>query len=322
MKSNLQFNFVIDKENNSVMVIREFNATLDLVWEAWTNPVILDQWWAPKPFMTKTKSMNFSVGGSWLYAMVGPDNEVHWCKNDYHTIDAKKSYSGLDAFCNEEGHIKEDFPRTIWDNNFTNTGETTLVTIHAKYNSLAELEQIISLGFKEGFTLALGNLDEYLEAKFKLKTEARKTNKARVSTYLNFSGNAEEAFLFYQSVFKTEFVNGISRFGNIPQEPNQPAIAEELKDLVLHVELPIVGGHILMGTDAPKEMKFTVTQGNNMHINLEPESKEETSRLFEALAEGGSITMPIQDMFWGAYYGTLTDKFGINWMLNYNSNPN
>ena len=87
--------------------------------------------------------------------------------------------------------------------------------------------------------------------------------------------------------------------------------------MVLHVELPIVGGHILMGTDAPKEMGFTLTKGNNMHINLEPDSREEAKRLFDALSEGGQIEMPIEDTFWGAYYGSFTDKFGINWMINY-----
>ena len=84
----------------------------------------------------------------------------------------------------------------------------------------------------------------------------------------------------------------------------------------MHIEFPIVGGHILMGTDAPESMGFTVTQGNNIHFNLEPDTREETKRLFSALSDGGIITMELQDMFWGAYYGTCTDKFGIQWMFN------
>ena len=87
--------------------------------------------------------------------------------------------------------------------------------------------------------------------------------------------------------------------------------------MVLHVELPIIGGHILMGTDAPKEMGFTLKQGNNMHICLEPETREEADRLFNELSVGGNITMPMADMFFGSYFGEFSDKYGINWMINY-----
>lgn len=140
---------------------------------------------------------------------------------------------------------------------------------------------------------------------------------ARVSTYVNFQGNTEEAFNFYKSVFKTDLINGIKRFGDLPADPNHPPIAEQVKKMVLHIELPILGGHILMGTDAPKEMGFNLSQGNNMHIQLEPDSREEAERLFNELSIDGKVEMPIQDMFWGAYYGSFTDKFGINWMINY-----
>ncbi len=89
-----------------------------------------------------------------------------------------------------------------------------------------------------------------------------------------------------------------------------------IKKMILHVELPILGGHILMATDAPKEMGMTLTQGNNMHICLEPSTKKEIKKLFDALSEGENITMPLEDMFFGAYFGEFTDKFGINWMFN------
>lgn len=140
---------------------------------------------------------------------------------------------------------------------------------------------------------------------------------ARTSIYLNFPGNTEEAFNFYRDIFRSEFHGGIHRFGDIPAAEGQPPISEQDKKLVLHVELPITGGQMLMATDAPESMGFKVQPGNNMHINLEPDSREETKRLFEALAEGGTITMPLQDMFWGAYYGSCTDKYGINWMVNH-----
>jgi len=141
---------------------------------------------------------------------------------------------------------------------------------------------------------------------------------ASVSTYLNFSNNTEEAFNFYKSVFGGEFGGmGISRFGDIPPSPDGPQIAEADKKLIMHIELPILGGHRLMGTDAPESMGFTVNKGNNVHISLEPNSREETKKLFDALSAGGTVTMPLDDMFWGAYYGSCTDKFGVQWMLNF-----
>jgi len=140
---------------------------------------------------------------------------------------------------------------------------------------------------------------------------------ARTSTYLNFPRHTEEAFNFYKSIFGGEFVaNGIARFGDIPPSDGMPPMPEEDKNLVMHVELSIVGGHVLMGTDAPESMGFTVNFGNNVYINLEPDTRDETKKLFDALASGGSVTMDLQEMFWGAYFGSLTDKFGVRWMFN------
>ncbi len=140
---------------------------------------------------------------------------------------------------------------------------------------------------------------------------------ARVSTYLNFPRQTEEAFLFYQSIFGGEFSGGgIARFSDIPSAEGMPPIAEEDKNLIMHIELPILGGHVLMATDAPESMGFNVIKGNNIYINLEPDSKTETERLFNALAQGGKIEMELQDTFWGAFYGSCTDKYGVNWMFN------
>lgn len=140
---------------------------------------------------------------------------------------------------------------------------------------------------------------------------------ARVSTYLNFKRNTEEVFNFYKSVFGGEFSRGgIARFKDIPPTEGAPQLAEEDKNLVMHIELPILGGHLLMGTDAPESMGFKVIPGNNVYINLEPDTKEETKRLFDALSDGGTVEMELQDMFWGAYYGSCTDKFGVRWMFN------
>jgi len=141
---------------------------------------------------------------------------------------------------------------------------------------------------------------------------------AGVSTYLNFPRNTEEVFNFYKSVFNSEFSgNGIIRFGDIPASVEMPPISEEDKNLIMHVDLPITGGHILMGSDAPESMGFKVNTGSNVYIMLQPDSRDETDNLFGALSSGGVVTQPLQDMFWGDYYGSCTDKFGIQWMFNY-----
>lgn len=165
MNTNLLFDFSVNKENNNITVKREFAANKDLVWAAFTTPAILDEWWAPKPYKVKTKSMDFTVGGFWLYAMMGPEGDTHWCRADYKSIDAENSFSGLDAFCDENGNVTQDFPRSLWHNSFIDKGETTEVHIKIQYDSLADLEKIIELGFKEGFTMAMGNLDDYFAEK-------------------------------------------------------------------------------------------------------------------------------------------------------------
>ncbi len=134
-----------------------------------------------------------------------------------------------------------------------------------------------------------------------------------INTYLNFPGNTEEAFNFYKSVFGGEFVM-LQRYSDTPQSDQVPP---GVRDKIMHISLPIGKNNILMGTDACEEMGFTLNQGNNYYICIGPDSKEEADKLFNGLAEGGKIHMPLQDMFWGAYYGDFTDKFGTKWMVNY-----
>lgn len=140
---------------------------------------------------------------------------------------------------------------------------------------------------------------------------------ASVSTYLNFPRNTEEVFNYYKSIFGGEFFgNGIMRFGDMPDSPGNPPMAEEDKNLVMHVELRILDSHSLMGTDAPESMGFKVNYGNNIYINLQPDTRKETKRLFDKLSEGGQVSMELADMFWGDYFGSCTDKYGIQWMFN------
>lgn len=161
MKNALHFDFTVNKEQKLIHVKREFAAKRALVWEAWTNPAIMDLWWAPKPYKTITKSMDFREGGTWFYGMMSPENECHWCRADYTKILPQEYYSGLDAFCNEHGEINMEFPRTVWNVKFHDHGEHTIVEIINEFEKVEDIEQIIELGFKEGFTMALGNLDEH-----------------------------------------------------------------------------------------------------------------------------------------------------------------
>jgi len=139
---------------------------------------------------------------------------------------------------------------------------------------------------------------------------------AKVSTYLNFTRNTEEAFNFYKSVFGGDFIGAVSRFSDIPASENMPSLPDGDKNLIMHVALPILNGHVLMGTDAPESMGFRINYGNNIYINLEPDTRAETRRLFDALSKGGKIEQELQVMFWGSYYGSCADKFGVHWMFN------
>lgn len=163
MNKAILFNFKIDKANNQIKVERSFNAPIKLVWSAWTEAEILDQWWAPKPWAAQTKSMDFREGGHWHYAMVSPEGEKHWGKVEYLKIIPQKFFSALDGFSDENGNPNTTLPRNKWENNFSGQGEKTIVNILLSFNTLEDLEKIIEMGFKEGFTMGFNQLDEVLK---------------------------------------------------------------------------------------------------------------------------------------------------------------
>ena len=141
---------------------------------------------------------------------------------------------------------------------------------------------------------------------------------SKVSIYLNFQGNTEEAFNFYKSVFKTDYAGPVMYMKDIPAQPGMPSLPENEQNKVMHACLPILGGMQIMGTDMLESMGQKLKIGNNVTINLEPDTRVETENLFNALSQGGSDIMPLQDQFWGAYWGCCLDKFGIRWMFNCN----
>ena len=157
--------FTKDLANRKIKVVREFDAPLEMVWKAWTDSKLLDQWWAPRPFKTNTRSMDFREGGRWSYYMEGPDGTRHYCLVDYNCVVPKKSFSGDDAFCDEHETILAAFPRMKWKNEFFATTDGTRVEVEITFTSVADLEKIIEMGFKEGFAAAHANLDELLAAR-------------------------------------------------------------------------------------------------------------------------------------------------------------
>jgi PhnB protein len=130
-------------------------------------------------------------------------------------------------------------------------------------------------------------------------------------------GNTEEAFDFYRTVFGTDYLGPIQRMGDIPPQADAPSLSEDEKRMVMHVELPILAGHVIMATDMLESMGHEPRIGNNTTINLEPDTLEETQRLYDALSEGSSEGAPLTEMFWGATWGTCLDRFGVRWMFNF-----
>ncbi|MDJ1470541.1 VOC family protein [Cytophagaceae bacterium DM2B3-1] len=137
---------------------------------------------------------------------------------------------------------------------------------------------------------------------------------ATINPYLNFNGNTEEAFLFYKSVFGGEF-ELLQRYKEVPEMGTN--LKEDDKEKIMHVSLPIGQNAILMGTDVLEAYGQTLTEGNNFSVAIGTDSEAEADKLFNGLSEGGTITMPLQKTFWGGYFGMFNDKFGIQWMVNY-----
>src|SRR4249920_3071543 len=160
MKSNLLFDFTVDKAAKMVFITREFDADLSLVWDAFTKPEMLDQWVAPKPFVSKTKFMDFEVGGRRFYAMVSPEGQERWSIQKYTSISPKTNFKYLNAFADKDEN--PELPGSDWDLNFTEQNGTTTVRITIYNESLDRLEKMIEMGFREGYAMSMKNLEEVL----------------------------------------------------------------------------------------------------------------------------------------------------------------
>ena len=151
-----------DMEAKKIRVERDFNAPVQKVWRAWTESSMLDQWWAPHPWRAETKSMDFRPGGFWLYCMRGPANEAHWARVDYQTIDKFKHFDAMDSFCDENGNKLNEMPSMNWRNEFQDMGESTKVIVNISFDKEADIRTLLEMGFEQGFTSAMDNLDELL----------------------------------------------------------------------------------------------------------------------------------------------------------------
>jgi uncharacterized protein YndB with AHSA1/START domain len=171
MKNDLTFEFTVDKPTKTVTVIREFAAELSLVWDAFTKPEILDQWWAPRPWLSKTKYMDFKVGGRRFYAMVSPDGEEQrWSIQKYTSISPKTNFKFFNAFADKDEN--PELPGSDWDLNFSEQNGTTTVRVSIYNESLARMEKMIEMGFSEGFKMTLNSLEDLLTELSKPKETA------------------------------------------------------------------------------------------------------------------------------------------------------
>ena len=160
MKNSLLFDFTVDKAKKTVFVTREFDADQSLVWDAFTNQEILDQWWAPKPYASKTKYMDFKVGGRRFYAMVGPEGQENWQIQEYTSISPKTNFKYFSVFADKDEN--PSLPGSDWDLSFHEQNGITKVSITIKNDSLERMEKMIEMGFKEGFTMTLNYLQQLL----------------------------------------------------------------------------------------------------------------------------------------------------------------
>lgn len=161
MKNDLQFDFTVDKATKTVIINREFNAELPLVWDAFTKPELLDQWVAPKPWSSKTKHMTFEVGGRRFYAMVSPEGFERWAVQEYTSITPKTNFKMFNTFADQNEN--RELPGSNWDHNFSEQNGITKVSITIFNESLERLEKMIEMGFEQGFKMSIDNLEQLLK---------------------------------------------------------------------------------------------------------------------------------------------------------------
>lgn len=156
--------FTFGEDKKRLVVERTFEVPVAKVWGAWTNSELLDQWWAPEPYKAVTQSFDFREGGQWRYYMQGPEGDRHYCILNYRTISLLRSFSAIDSFCDRAGNINTQMPSNRWHNEFVAEDNKTLVKVSISFNSSEDMQKILEMGFKEGFSIGLNQLDTLLRA--------------------------------------------------------------------------------------------------------------------------------------------------------------
>jgi len=311
-------------------LVREFDAPRKEVFNAFADADALNEWWGPAETKNSVVKLDFRPGGIFHFKMEA-NGKVNYGRFLFGKIEPYDLLEFSNAFADDKANVVKapfdiELPLEIFYRIVLTErkGVTTLTLTGSPVNPTAVQQEAfdsINEGMHEGFGKTFDKLDVYITTQKRIHRQLKTSNKARVTTFFNFPGKTEEAFNFYKSVFGGEFTGvGLQRFGDVELPKEMPPLSDADKKLIIHAELTIMGGHVLMATDAPESMGFQLTTGNNMHINVEPETRKETKRLFDALSNDGTVTMPLEDMFWGAYFGSVTDKFGINWMFNCTEN--
>ena len=323
-------NVILDETvARELVIIRVIDAPRELVFKAWTEAERLAQWWGLKGFSVRVASLDLRPGGTFHYCMKSAEGHEMWGKFVYREIDAPNRLVYVSSFSDEDANITRAPFSQAWPLEVLNTlslteqdGKTALTQRSVPLNATAEERKTFEdahQSIQQGFAGTFVQLTDYL-AKTKAEENITSTPKtktmATVNPYLNFAGNTEEAFNFYKSVFGGEFL-ALQRFKDTPEAGRMPAGDQEK---IMHVALPIGNGNILMATDALESMGQNLSVGNNFSLSVNAESKEEADRLYNSLSGGGKATISMEQAFWGAYFGMLTDKFGIQWMVSYDQN--
>jgi len=312
--------------SQELVITRAIDAPHELVFKAWTEADRLAQWWGPKGFSVRVASLDLRPGGTFLYCLKSASGQEMWGKFVYREIDVPGHLAYVSSFSDENAAVVRAPFSQAWPLEVLNTlslteqdGKTALTLRSVPLNATAEECKTFEdahQAIQQGFAGTFAQLTDYLEkanAAENISSTPKNKPMATVNPYLNFAGNTEEAFLFYKSVFGGEFL-AQQRFKDTPEAGRLP---EGDRDKIMHIALPIGNGNILMATDALESMGHQLTVGNNFSLSVNAESKEEADRLYNNLSEGGKATMPMQQAFWGSYFGMLTDRFGIQWMVSF-----
>ena len=308
----------MSKQSTGVEIERVFNAPVDKVWKYWTKPQLVKKWWGPEGFTAPSVRINLRVGGKYVFAMHGPKGS-EWDKDIYSAgfykeIVPNKKLKVTDYFSDEKGNQLEpadygedpDFPKettvTVLFKEFERC-KTKLSIRYPKPKTERQLQAMLKSGMKEGWNSSLNKLESNLNNGSRNGTSIR----SRLNPYLSFRNNAREAMEFYRTVFGGRLEFRTFKEFNASQDPTED-------DKIMHSMLEAANGITFMASDTPNSMEYR--PGTNISMSLSGFDEKELKGYFDGLSAGGTVQMPLAKAPWGDTFGMLTDKFGINWLVD------